>query len=256
MSDDATPADGGATDGSRAYRRLRTAVVAVVAVAVLTAAGGLLLTAGDRAGDPAGEAHGDHAALAVEPGDAGGDDRRRVVAASAPSPAADPASGPSGAVPSSADAASRPGGAPSPKAPAPPVAFGPAVPEPEPVTYLLPDGSPAPGHDPARQEQVSLADAASRPHGPARPVGAAAGAPREAVDAPGTDAAPVDGCAVDYGVPGQCVPAQPPHAGHGGPEFWTCADLRPHFPDGVTVRGDDVWGLDADGDGVACGPAD
>ena len=251
MSEDGGPADGDATDVSRARERLRTTAVAVVAAGLLTAVGALLLTADDRAGDPVGEAHGHHVAPAVEAGDAGGDDHRHAAADSDPPRAADLASGSSGAVPATAEPAGRPG-----ETPAPPAAFGPAVPDPEPVTYLLPDGSPAPGHDPARQEQVSLADAASRPHGPARPVGAAAGAPREAVDAPGTDAAPVDGCAVDYGVPGQCVPAQPPHAGHGGPEFWTCADLRPHFPDGVTVRGDDVWGLDADGDGVACGPAD
>lgn len=79
------------------------------------------------------------------------------------------------------------------------------------------------------------------------------------------------GCLAEYGEDGQCLPTVPPSmAKHvadmkkagmdpdGMDHHWGCAEVRTHFPEGITVRtaGDDPQGLDANGDGLACGPGD
>ncbi len=137
-----------------------------------------------------------------------------------------------------------------------PGAYGPAIPESRIERRLAPDGSPAEGYDPALLPQPDLAAVVTAPHGNERDVADASGVPRRPTGAEIVEDVVVDGCHLDYGEPGQCVPTAPPHAGHGGPMTWTCAALRPYFPDGVAVVGEDSLALDSDGDGVACGPGD
>jgi hypothetical protein len=37
---------------------------------------------------------------------------------------------------------------------------------------------------------------------------------------------------------------------------WTCPDVRQLFPAGIVVHGQDVLGLDTDGDRIMCGQGD
>ena len=60
-----------------------------------------------------------------------------------------------------------------------------------------------------------------------------------------------DGCDHSYGEPNQCVPVRfPPGVTDG------CGWLRAHGFGPLAVRGPDRLGLDANRDGVACGPGD
>ena len=71
------------------------------------------------------------------------------------------------------------------------------------------------------------------------------------------------GCLVEYGRGGQCLPIVPPSqathvaAGHMLPR-WACAEVRLMFKAGLTVKVPkvDPQGLDANGDGIACGKGD
>ena len=71
------------------------------------------------------------------------------------------------------------------------------------------------------------------------------------------------GCLAEYGKAGQCLPIVPPSqathvsAGHMQPQ-WECAEVRLMFKNGLTVKTAkvDPQGLDANGDGIACGRGD
>ncbi|WP_298582695.1 hypothetical protein [uncultured Kocuria sp.] len=79
------------------------------------------------------------------------------------------------------------------------------------------------------------------------------------------------GCLSEYGEDGQCLPAVPPSMAKHVQEMkdagldpntmehrWTCAEVREYFSEGIKVRsaGKDPQQLDANKDGVACGPGD
>lgn len=79
------------------------------------------------------------------------------------------------------------------------------------------------------------------------------------------------GCIPEYGNAGQCLPAVPPSLTRhvqqmrdSGvdpatmPHSWTCDEARKYFANGLSVRetGVDPQKLDANMDGIACGPAD
>lgn len=65
----------------------------------------------------------------------------------------------------------------------------------------------------------------------------------------------VDGCERAYGTAGQCLPVNPP-ADVSMPGMWHCVDVLRLFPAGLRVNGSDPLMLDADSDGLACGPND
>lgn len=141
------------------------------------------------------------------------------------------------------------------------------LPTPGPIALEAPSDSPVGG-----EPGATLAEAAAS--APTRRDGAQAlGDPREAVDPAAVVAAPGDlgGCRTEYGVAGQCLTVVPPSfaehaadmraAGLGPAAMshpWSCTEVRTLFPDGIAVRapGIDPLGLDADGDGLGCGPAD
>ena len=70
----------------------------------------------------------------------------------------------------------------------------------------------------------------------------------------------VNGCAAGYGRGGACLPAVPPshrdHPNHDLTGAWTCAEVRALLPQGLSVDGKDVLGLDGNRDGTACGESD
>lgn len=122
-------------------------------------------------------------------------------------------------------------------------------------------------HIPNKATGMSLAEAASKPHG----IGARdlkpQGKPAKANPAPGrpkkeADGATVNisGCIVGYGDAGQCLPAVPGSAAEMGMSRiqmpWQCPEVVLTFPNGVKVTGKDVLKLDANKDGIACGPGD
>jgi len=124
-----------------------------------------------------------------------------------------------------------------------------------------PDGTPRDGRDPAQQKQTGLLAAAGRPQGPGlRGNRPAAGVqprvehrqPSAVLDDPKQTGVLSNGCAADYGRGGQqCLPARAP-----GDKPLTCAYVVTLFPDGVIVAGRDRFGLDTNGDGLACGAGD
>jgi hypothetical protein len=61
----------------------------------------------------------------------------------------------------------------------------------------------------------------------------------------------VNGCLPEYGHGGQCVPRRAP-----GGAAVTCRYVRTILPQGVMVHGTDRFGLDRNGDGIACGRGD
>lgn len=79
------------------------------------------------------------------------------------------------------------------------------------------------------------------------------------------------GCLPQYGAAGQCLPVVPPSLSQhlkemkdagldpgSMPHVWTCTEVRTYFKNGIIVRqsGVDPQKLDANADGIACGPAD
>lgn len=70
----------------------------------------------------------------------------------------------------------------------------------------------------------------------------------------------VNGCAAGYGRGAACLPAVPPshrdHPNHDLTGAWTCVEVRTLLPQGVSVDGKDVLGLDSNRDGIACGESD
>jgi hypothetical protein len=79
------------------------------------------------------------------------------------------------------------------------------------------------------------------------------------------------GCLPQYGAAGQCLPAFPPSLSRhlremkdagldpaSMPHSWSCGEVREYFKNGLPVRKPNVdpQKLDANKDGVACGPAD
>jgi hypothetical protein len=79
------------------------------------------------------------------------------------------------------------------------------------------------------------------------------------------------GCLPQYGAAGQCLPAVPPSLSRhlrdmkdagldpaSMPHPWSCGEVREYFKKGLPVRQPNVdpQKLDANKDGVACGPAD
>lgn len=124
------------------------------------------------------------------------------------------------------------------------------------------NGAPRSGRDPASQNQIDLASAASKPtfsknttDHPAANVGGDHQHDATNSDVFGTassDGLGFNGCYVDYGKPGeQCLPA---HAAINGK--LTCEGVREHFPDGIIVSGTDRYHLDANKNGTACDPND
>ena len=116
---------------------------------------------------------------------------------------------------------------------------------------------------PANQRQTTLVAAASQASGqgvgrPAAGITGDADHTRSPVD-PGDVLSPTaarGGCTPGYGNGGQCLPTRPPSADGAAPSnTWTCAAVRDIFPTGIATT-DDPLGLDTDGDGMACGPAE
>jgi hypothetical protein len=120
--------------------------------------------------------------------------------------------------------------------------------------------------------ELSLAQVASAPSGvaagdlPASDVGASGAAapdvnPDAILGSPNDDVVG-NGCHKDYGTNGQCLPAvAPTHEGHDygtAAPSWTCSEVRGSFTGGVALKvaGVDPLGLDANGNGTACDPAD
>ena len=70
----------------------------------------------------------------------------------------------------------------------------------------------------------------------------------------------VNGCTAGYGQGSVCLPVVPPsHRGHPNRDLagaWTCAEVRTLLPQGLSVDGEDVLGLDGNRDGTACGESD
>ena len=119
------------------------------------------------------------------------------------------------------------------------------------------DGAPKAGRDPARQRQVTLAEAAGRPNpAPAKagprgtPVTSGRGAEATLKD-PRKTRVLSSGCAVGYGAAGQCVPARAP-----GNRPTTCAYVVTLFDGGVAVPRGDWLRLDTNGDGWGCADGD
>lgn len=130
--------------------------------------------------------------------------------------------------------------------------------------------------DVGNSPEVSLADAGRAE------VGQAAGAwndrsrnlPKVGKVTPGTilgATTSLGGCLRPYGDAGQCLPSVPPSlARHvqemkdagldpaSMPHTWSCGEVRKYFKNGVSVRqtGVDPQELDANEDGIACGPGD
>jgi hypothetical protein len=139
-------------------------------------------------------------------------------------------------------------------------------------------GGPAstePTVDAANRSQQGLAAAAGQP------VGAGVQKPAAGLTGSNQPVQPSDvlknaevkfgGCLKEYGKTGQCLPLYPPSmADHvqqmiaEGQDpskmqmFWSCAELRGYFPQGILVRvaGVDPQGLDTNGNGTGCDPAD
>lgn len=123
------------------------------------------------------------------------------------------------------------------------------------------DGTPLSGRDPTSQNQSGLASVASKPSqfGPSdQPAAGVNGdhsyhvEPDDVYGDPTQTGIGANGCYLDYGTPGvQCLPA---HAAQD--KQLTCAGVLEHFPEGISVSGEDRFHLDTNLDGVACGAAD
>ncbi|GMA30423.1 hypothetical protein [Litorihabitans aurantiacus] len=147
-------------------------------------------------------------------------------------------------------------------------------PAPSPTGTPVPD-PPAPpdGHAMAAPTQTGLLEVANAPAAEVRSGADALGEPRGAIDPSEVveSAASLGGCHPGYGAAGQCLPLIPPSmAAHAAemvdaglelssmPHPWTCTELLTYFPDGIAVRAGsdpaeaDPFGLDLEGDGVAC----
>lgn len=133
----------------------------------------------------------------------------------------------------------------------------------------------APSSAVAQAPTASLAEAAAT--GQEQRLGAQdLGQAREPIDPADlvTSGISLGGCHPDYGGTGQCLPLIPPsQSAHAAAMLkagedpasmahpWTCDEVLAFFPEGVAVRrGDDQlkrdpFGLDPDGDLIACGPA-
>lgn len=244
----------------RPGRARRVRLLAVVPLLVLLVALAVVLagqrsaTPGDALGEPS--AHGAHAAPDAD-GDSGA-----TPSGVADVPTAD------GAATAAAPAAP-PEATSSPAEPAPAVAPPGSVPVPDPVT-------PAPGHPLDSSTGTALAQVAGAPVTTERVGAEALGEPRAPVDPADvlSSATALGGCHPAYGDAGQCLPLVPPSmAAHAAdmlaagldldsmPHPWTCSELLRSFPDGVAVRDvpapgtSDPFGLDVDGDGIACATA-
>lgn len=122
------------------------------------------------------------------------------------------------------------------------------------------DGTPAGGRDPASQSQSSLAAAASQAAGAGtrtdKPAAGVTGnhhthhKSSDIYGHAGHTGINSAGCYIDYGIQGQqCLPA---HAA-GTDGRLTCDEVRRHFASGISVTGTDRFGLDKNGDKLACG---
>lgn len=162
-----------------------------------------------------------------------------------------------------------------------------ALPTPEPTeppaadpeertAVVVPPGL-SPDHPAGRAPGTSLAQAAGTPDGGERDGAAGLGDPRAPIDPSEVidGSTSLGGCHPAYGSTSQCLPLVPPSmSAHVAdmvaagidvtsmPHPWTCAELLTYFPDGVAVRrlsdpaARDPFGLDLDGDLVACREAD
>lgn len=182
---------------------------------------------------------------------------RSAVGGAGPATTAETARGPAVAVDAAGEGAAA-GVRPTP-------VIGDTVPAAEPGAVAAPaagvlDGERGPEDaHPADRAQTTLLAAAGQAVGPgvsqpAAGVSAGDQAPPVNPDDVLSATAARGGCALDYGDPGQCLPARPPSASTTG--AWTCAEVRQLFPDGLSARDGDPLHLDPDGDGVACGPGD
>lgn len=178
-------------------------------------------------------------------------------------PSAGPAEAPKGAQPgpSATKDATGPGNAPKP-GPIPPAAAGPQA-----------------GKGAGDSSEVSLAEAGRSEVGAAARTlpdggndkGLKQRGPVDPADVLSGASMSLGGCLPQYGAPGQCLPAVPPSlsqhlkemkdAGRDPgsmPHSWICPEVRTYFKDGLPVRRAhvDPQKLDANRDGVACGPAD
>lgn len=136
-------------------------------------------------------------------------------------------------------------------------------------------GRPDPA-DPANRQQTSLEAAAGNEH-PIKSAPTPQGPPPQLRGPiPPSKVFPggttnIGGCLAEYGDNGQCLPVVPPShtrhirdAGSAGntpnatEHRWSCGEVRKYFRAGLAVRqaGIDPQGLDTNGDGRACGPAD
>lgn len=130
--------------------------------------------------------------------------------------------------------------------------------------------------DPANRQQISLEAAAGNEHPIKSPPSPQGPPPQLRGAIPPSQVFPggttnIGGCLAEYGENGQCLPVVPPsHTRHirdaasagNNPSAtehrWSCGEVRKYFRAGLAVRqaGIDPQGLDTNGDGRACGPAD
>jgi len=127
--------------------------------------------------------------------------------------------------------------------------------------------------------EVSLAEAARTASGPAARAKAGSDhsstlkrrGPVDPSDVLADSSQSLGGCLPQYGSDGQCLPVVPPSlsrhlkdmvdAGQDPasmPHSWSCTEVRQYFKNGLAVRQANVdpQKLDANRDGIACGPAD